>query len=478
MTSLASSNEDKDKVVGDIYNKNADLEVEASGTVHSKEQLETQLNNARKFISMLQRMSWALSNLIKNHTSLFENSTADKDMDENSTQETKQETSVRNSSEMTKKTLMMQLRKLMLLMEQIQIKMELGLQFYVTGSRNNYDENNENNTISIKEEARKRGNAALALFNILRKSDKIVKRIETNVNIDIGTLPDLRTDMLQAELNCLQDDYRNEKYSTETAMLCLKHVVIRLRSIEETLEFHANLIKDRNILMNQGVNNTNNCNDNAVVIKSTTTTTSTANTNHIYQFSDTNFAYGSTPFSTFSLILSNVKFHRILREMKRNREDFLVFGSSAGWLNFYASLAFGVNSKGYEILPSLVNVANQVKRELNVGEHSSIDFYCQDMLHANLENTRIIMLCSQCWDKWLIHLVHEKLINELNTGSIIIDYNNLFESTLKKTTETSTHNQYNGTGEDSNTSMFDLFLQVKAQVSWNPCQEFHCYIKK
>ena len=29
----------------------------------------------------------------------------------------------------------------MLLMEQIQIKMELGLQFYVTGSRNNYDEN-------------------------------------------------------------------------------------------------------------------------------------------------------------------------------------------------------------------------------------------------------------------------------------------------------------------------------------------------
>ena len=128
-------------------------------------------------------MSWALSNLIKNHTSLFENSTADKDMDENSTQETKQETSVRNSSEMTKKTLMMQLRKLMLLMEQIQIKMELGLQFYVTGSRNNYDENNENNTISIKEEARKRGNAALALFNILRKIAFRIARTIRNLEI-------------------------------------------------------------------------------------------------------------------------------------------------------------------------------------------------------------------------------------------------------------------------------------------------------
>ena len=44
MTSLASANEDKDKVVGDIYNKNADIEIEASGAVYRKQRLGVQGN--------------------------------------------------------------------------------------------------------------------------------------------------------------------------------------------------------------------------------------------------------------------------------------------------------------------------------------------------------------------------------------------------------------------------------------------------
>jgi len=44
MTSLASAKEDKVKVVGDIYNKNAELEIETSGTVHRKQQLKVHGN--------------------------------------------------------------------------------------------------------------------------------------------------------------------------------------------------------------------------------------------------------------------------------------------------------------------------------------------------------------------------------------------------------------------------------------------------
>ena len=61
----------------------------------------------------------------------------------------------------------------------------------------------------------------------------------------------------------------------------------------------------------------------------------------------------------------------------------------------FASLGFGVVSTGYEILPSLVSVANQVKKEFHVEEHSKVEFHCMDMLKASLKDTRIIMLCSQ-----------------------------------------------------------------------------------
>ena len=50
--------------------------------------------------------------------------------------------------------------------------------------------------------------------------------------------------MLKDEVLSLEDDYKNEKYSTEGALSCLKQVVGRLRSVEETFEFHSH-ISDR-----------------------------------------------------------------------------------------------------------------------------------------------------------------------------------------------------------------------------------------
>ncbi len=41
--------------------------------------------------------------------------------------------------------------------------------------------------------------------------------------------------------------------------------------------------------------------------------------------------------------------------------DYLVWGSSTGWLVFYGALALGIRALGYEILPSLVEVAVSIR---------------------------------------------------------------------------------------------------------------------
>ena len=286
----------------------------------------------------------------------------------------------------------------------MQMKMEQGLEVY-SSSKNS-------------EEQKRR---ASAISRTMLKCQKITKRVVAATNLDVTAISDPRKAMLKDEVHSLEDDYKNEKYSTEGALSCLKQVVGRLRSVEETFEFHSHIVADRALL----VESTNQAEKTNSAIEDSLNDLQISN-----RFTNGNFAYGSTPFSTFSLILSNIKFQSILKQMKRSKEEFVVFGSSAGWLNFFASLGFGVVSTGYEILPSLVRVANQVKKDFHVEEHSKVEFHCMDMLKASLKDTRIIMLCSQCWDNWLIDLVHAKLIHELQVGSIIIDYNCKFGVTI------------------------------------------------
>ena len=397
------------------------------------ETLHVQLDNARNFTNTLQQIAWALSLRIKDLGS----STSNAHRVSNNKEETKDRS-------LSKKDLMMQLRKITLIMEQMQMKMEQGLEVY-------------NASNSLEEQKRR----ASAISRTILKCQKITDRVLAATNLNITAISDPRKTMLKDEVASLEDDYKNEKYSTEGALSCLKQVVGRLRSVEETFEFHSNIVADRASL----VQDTNQAGKNDSAIEDS------LNDLHAHNhFTNGNFAYGSTPFSTFSLILSNGKFQSILRQMKRNREEFVVFGSSAGWLNFFASLAFGVVSTGYEILPSLVRVANQVKKDFRVEEHSKVEFHCMDMLKASLKDTRIIMLCSQCWDNWLIDLVHAKLLLELKVGSVIIDYSSKFGDTLDSLTcppEKDTAAQ----------PTFESFLEVKAPVSWNPGQQFHCYVR-
>lgn len=97
-------------------------------------------------------------------------------------------------------------------------------------------------------------------------------------------------------------------------------------------------------------------------------------------YSESNFAYGSTPFSSFVRLFSSVEelppgeepgapharvaLRAALERCASSGEEqasplrFTVFGSSMGWLLFYARLALGLpNVVGYELLPCLVDIS-------------------------------------------------------------------------------------------------------------------------
>ena len=122
----------------------------------------------------------------------------------------------------------MQLRKVTLIMEQMQMKMEQGLEVY-SSSKNS-------------EEQKRR---ASAISRTMLKCQKITKRVVAATNLDVTSISDPRKAMLKDEVLSLEDDYKNEKYSTEGALSCLKQVVGRLRSVEETFEFHSHIVADR-----------------------------------------------------------------------------------------------------------------------------------------------------------------------------------------------------------------------------------------
>ena len=112
----------------------------------------------------------------------------------------------------------------------------------------------------------------------------------------------------------------------------------------------------------------------------------------------------------------------------------MVFGSSTGWLVFYAALVFGARSVGYELLEGRVATANETARECvfpseresekNTSSVSDLfAFSCSDALFAPLgENAKVVVLTSQCWDEALKTRVASRLASHLTVGALVVDY--------------------------------------------------------
>lgn len=129
--------------------------------------------------------------------------------------------------------------------------------------------------------------------------------------------------------------------------------------------------------------------------------------------------------------------------------EYVVFGSSIGWLAFYGACSFASNTVGVEIMEYLVSVADNTRSTLGV---ENVRFECADMLQYDVTNARVVMLTSQCWDDDLIAQVHQKLASELQPGSLVVDYR--------------------GTLGEVHGGEFQLVETVVTPVSWNPQQQF------
>ena len=129
--------------------------------------------------------------------------------------------------------------------------------------------------------------------------------------------------------------------------------------------------------------------------------------------------------------------------------EYVVFGSSIGWLAFYGACHYGVPTAGVEIMPYLVQVSNEAAATLGV---KRIRFSNQDMLQSNLSQAKVVMLTSQCWDDQLIERVHAKLAEELPFGGLVVDYR--------------------GGLAEAHPEAFEVTEKVVAPVSWNPQQPF------
>lgn len=73
----------------------------------------------------------------------------------------------------------------------------------------------------------------------------------------------------------------------------------------------------------------------------------------------------------------------------------VVWGSSLGWLVFYSALTYGVRSRGVELLEDLCTISVETARELGV---EGVSFRCADMLDDSLDDAKVLLLASQCWD--------------------------------------------------------------------------------
>lgn len=188
-------------------------------------------------------------------------------------------------------------------------------------------------------------------------------------------------------------------------------------------------------------------------------------------YSEDNFAYGSTPFATFWRVVQEcpalrVAMSRMAKVQQENygifmnQRGFQVWGSSSGWLVFYAALGCKVSGVGYELLRSHVDFANKVVMSMLNALSKPPVFIHGDVLEQAdcdvMQFPPVVWLTSQCWDQTLKKAVAEKLTAQCEAGSIVVDYGE-------------------GVGLGDRGGAWERVGTTTAPVSWNPAQTFHVY---
>lgn len=80
-------------------------------------------------------------------------------------------------------------------------------------------------------------------------------------------------------------------------------------------------------------------------------------------YSNTNYAYGSTPYSSWLRVMDAVQ-AACSKDPIQPGQQYMVWGSSLGWLVIFGWLAFGWPSVGCELLACLVEEAQSTAQQL------------------------------------------------------------------------------------------------------------------
>lgn len=205
-------------------------------------------------------------------------------------------------------------------------------------------------------------------------------------------------------------------------LLLLGAMVAEMRVLESSVEFHTALLSAHRKLAAEGNN------------KGGIPTMTDEPQRQRLQYSRTNFSYGSTPHSSWLALfdqcaplraaVDDMLGIRGAVDSQRSLDEYCVFGSSLGWLCFYGCLTFGLRCTGYEIVQPLVALSKRLAERHGIGGggcgdgHAqkyaeSVTFHHMDMLDADLQRVRILVLTSHVWDAPLLERLDVKLAQEV-----------------------------------------------------------------
>ena len=200
----------------------------------------------------------------------------------------------------------------------------------------------------------------------------------------------------------------------------LRDVIRALRAEERDVDARARLAAEIRSLGSSA---------NGVDVDSSSASANDVRSSSASAYTEENFAYGSTPFGSWLRVISACpELASTMRELadEAGRDagkspGYAVWGSSSGWLVFYAALSLGVPSVGYEILKCHVDAARRVAAANDVSEDLA-SFALGDATEAPLDGVRVVVLTSQCWDEALKTRVARRLAEDLAPGALAVDY--------------------------------------------------------
>ncbi|GLI66675.1 hypothetical protein VaNZ11_010606 [Volvox africanus] len=217
---------------------------------------------------------------------------------------------------------------------------------------------------------------------------------------------------------------------------------------------------------------------------------------HDAAYSVENFSYGSTPYSSWLQVIAAAgpALGEAMRSSIEGRE-YVVWGSSCGWLVLYGALTYGWRSRGVELLSCLHSCAERVVTEQGAALPGvkGVRFTCGNLLQDDVSNAWLVVLADQCWDEHLAAAARAKLARELPAGALCVSYSGVGFWGMSKQAVAAAGGASGGDCGDAwkakvavssssssvaeDAMVFEELVTLRVRVSWSDAQTFRVFRK-